>query len=106
MPSVFPSQAIPRKLLKLVNIVKLGTVTVFDMRMHHVLIILILTFIQGHTNHNRKNNKCLIISATIQAMTIEFAVKIVRLKVYLTIAGPTTLTFTQGQQRVSNVTTF
>ena len=32
-----------------VIIMKLGTVTASDMRMHHVLIILTLTFIQGHT---------------------------------------------------------
>ena len=42
--------------------VKLGTVTTSDMVMHHVLIILTLTFIQGHTALNRENKKCLIIS--------------------------------------------
>ena len=31
-----------------VIIIKLGTVTTSDMRMHHMLIILTLTFIQGH----------------------------------------------------------
>ena len=38
-------------------IVKLGTVTASDVRMHHVLIILTLTFIQGHTDQNHENNK-------------------------------------------------
>ena len=77
---VFPSQAIPRKL---VIIVKLGTVTASGMRMHHVLIILILTFVQGHTVLNREYKKCSIISEIVQPMPITFAVKIVRLKVYI-----------------------
>ena len=49
-----PSQVIPRKLE---IIVKLGTVTASGMRMRHVLIILTLTFIQGHAdlNHEDKN---------------------------------------------------
>ena len=34
-----------------VVIIKLGTVTASDMIMHHVLIRLTLTFIQGHTDH-------------------------------------------------------
>ena len=46
------------------------------MLMHHVLIILTLTLIQGrYTALNRGNNKHLIISKTIQAMPIKFAVK-------------------------------
>ena len=52
------------------------------MRMHHMLIILTLAFIQCHTALNHENNKCLLISEAIQAMLIKFAVKIVRLKVY------------------------
>ena len=48
-----------------VTIVKLGKVTASDMRMHHILIILTLTFIQGHTALNHENNTCLIISETI-----------------------------------------
>ena len=36
-----------------VIIVKLGTVTASDTKMHHVLIILTLTFIQGHTDLNQ-----------------------------------------------------
>ena len=32
-----------------VIIIKHGTVTASDMRMHHMLIMLTLTFIQGHT---------------------------------------------------------
>jgi hypothetical protein len=66
-----------------VIIIKLGTVTASDVRMHHVLIILILTFIQGHSDFNHENNKCLIISETMQAMPIKFAVKVVQLKVYI-----------------------
>ena len=56
-------------------------VTATVMRMHHVLIVLTLTLIQGHTdfNHEIENNKCSIISETIQALPIKFAVKIVRL---------------------------
>ena len=64
-----------------VIIIKLGTETASDMLMHHVLIILTLTFIRGHTDLNHENNKCLIILETIQAMPIMFAVKMVRLNV-------------------------
>ena len=49
--------------------------------MHHVLIILTLTFIQGHTDLNRENNKCSIISESVQVIPIMLAVKIVRLTV-------------------------
>ena len=63
--------------------------------MHHVLII--LTFIQGHTDLKHENNKCLIISENVQAM-LKFAVKIGRLKVYTTIASSMTLTFIQGHK--------
>ena len=38
---------------------------------------------QDHTDLNHENNKGLIISETIQAMPIRFAVKIVQLKVYM-----------------------
>ena len=40
-----------------VSICKLGTVTASDLMMHHVLIILTLTFIQGHIYLNHENNK-------------------------------------------------
>ena len=64
-----------------VIIVKLSTVTASDMRlrMHLVLIVLTLTFIQGHIDLNDENNKCLIISESVelQAIPITFAVKIV-----------------------------
>ena len=53
-----------------VTIVKLGMVTTSDMRKHHVIMILSLTFIQGHTDLNHENNKCLIILETIQAMQV------------------------------------
>ena len=75
------------------------------MGMHHVLIILTLSFTQGHTDLNHENNKCLIISETIAAMPIKFAVKIVQLKVFMTIASPMTLTFIPGHKCVSNWTT-
>ena len=81
-----------------VIIVKLGTLTTSEMRMRRMLIILTLTFIQGHTDLNHENNKCLIISETIQAMPITFSVKIVRVSM--------TMSFTQGHKRVSNLTTF
>ena len=43
-----------------VIIVRLGTMAASDMTMHHVLIILTLTFIQGHTDQNHENNKSLL----------------------------------------------
>ena len=89
-----------------VIIINLGTVTASDMRMHQVSVILTLTFIQGHTDRNLENNKCLIISEAIQAMPIKFAAKMVRLKVYMTITNPMTLTFIQDYKCVSNWTTF
>ena len=55
-----------------VFIIKLGTLTVSDMAMHHVLIILTLTVIPGHADLNRENNKCSIISETFQALPIKF----------------------------------
>ena len=63
-----------------------------------MLIILTLNFIQGHTDLNHENNKCLIISETIQAKPIIFAVKIVWIKVYMTIATLMTLTFIQDHK--------
>ena len=45
-------------------IIQLGTATAPDMRIHRVLFILTITFIQGHTDHN-ENNKCSIISETV-----------------------------------------
>ena len=57
------------------------------MIMQHVLIILTLTSIQGHTGRNHEKNKCLIISETILAMPIKYALQIVRLKIYMTIAS-------------------
>ena len=41
-----------------------------------MLIILTLTFIEGHKYLNHENNKGLIISETVQAMPIKFVVKI------------------------------
>ena len=75
--------------------------------MHHVLIIWTLTLIQAHTALNHANNKGLIISEAIQAiMPIKFAVKIVRLKVYLSIASQMTFAFIQDHKRVSNLAAF
>ena len=56
-----------------VIVIKLGMVTASDMRLHHMLII--LTFIQGHTDLSHENNTCCIISETFQAMPIKFVVK-------------------------------
>ena len=68
--------------------------------MHLVFIILTLTFIQGHTDRNRDNNKCF------DYFRNYVAVKIVRLKVCMTIASPMTWTFIQGHKYASNLTTF
>ena len=59
-------------------------VGVSDMRMRHVLIILTLTFIQGHTDLHHESIKCFIISKTIQGMTIKCAVRIDQLRVCMT----------------------
>ena len=45
-----------------VVIVQLGTVTASEVRMHHVFIILTLTFIQCHTDLTHESNNCLVIS--------------------------------------------
>ena len=87
-------------------IIKLGTVTALVTIIHRVFMILTLTFIQGHTDRNHENNKCLIFSETIQALPIKLAAKLVRLKVYMTIANPSTLTFIQDHKCVSNLTSF
>ena len=76
------------------------------MLMRYVFLILTSTFIQGHPALHHENKKCSIISETVQAIPIKFAVKIVRLKVYMTIALPIILTFIQGHKCVSNLTTF
>ena len=80
-----------------VIIIKLDMVAASDMLVHHVLIISTLT-IEGHTALNHENNKCLIISETSQAMCIKFVVKIVQLKVNVTVASLKTLTFIQGHK--------
>ena len=53
--------------------------------MHHVLIVLTLTFIEDHTDLNHENNKCSIILEKVQAMPIKFAVMIVGLKANKTL---------------------
>ena len=66
--------------IEVIIIITLSTVIASDMRMHHFLIILTLTFIQRHTdNIILENNKRSIISETVHAIRITFAVKIVRL---------------------------
>ena len=62
------------------------SLTASDMGMHRVLIILTLTFIQGHTYLNHENNKYSIISETVEAIPIKFAEKIVRLKVNINLS--------------------
>ena len=63
-------------------IVNLVTVTTSDMRVHHVLIIVLtVTFMQGHTDLNHENNTCLIISETVPSNPHHVAVKIVKPKV-------------------------
>ena len=64
-----------------VIVIKLATVTASDMVMQHVLIILTLTVIQGHSDLNRENKQCSILSETVQAIPIKFAVKVARLYV-------------------------
>ena len=51
---------------------------------------------QVHTDFNHENNKCSIISETVQSVPIKFAVKqFIRLTDYIIIfASPMTLTFT------------
>ena len=83
-----------------VIIITLGTVTASVMVMHYVLILLTLTFIQGHTDLNHENHKYLITSETVQAMPINFAVKIVCLKIYVIVFSPMPLLFTQGHNCV------
>ena len=61
--------------------IKFETATASVARIQHVLIILTLTFIQGHTDLDHEINKCSIISETVQAMPIMFAVKIGRFQV-------------------------
>ena len=85
-----------------VMIVNLNMVTASVTGMHHVLTILNLTFIQGHTDLSHGNNKCWISSETIQPMHSKCAVKIVRLKVDMTMASLMTLTFIQGHECVSS----
>ena len=98
-----------------------------DMRMHHMLIILTLTFIQGHTDQNHENNKydyfrkysrnahqiCCDVKIVIVNLVLRRihrsgtnTVKIVQLKVYIAMASLMTFTFIHGHQCISNLTTF
>ena len=63
-----------------------------------------LASILGQTDLNHDNNKCLIISETVQAMPIKFALKITQLKVYMIFTIPMTVTFTQGHKCIANLT--
>ena len=61
-----------------VIIVNLDRVTASGMGIHHVVLTLTRpAYNEGHRDLNHENNKCLIISETIQAMPTTFAVKIV-----------------------------
>ena len=55
-----------------VIIIKHGTVTASGMGMHLMFIIVTLAFFQGHTYLNHDNDKCSIISETVQAIPIKF----------------------------------
>ena len=61
--------------------------------------------LEGHTDRNHENNNGLIISETVQAMPIMFAVKIYRLKVYMIIARPMTLTRLQVRLKLDKFIT-
>ena len=65
-----------------------------------MLIILTCTFIQGHIHLNHEHNECSIVSETVQAVPIKFAVKIVRLKVNIIFSQSDDL----DHNCVSNVT--
>ena len=65
-----------------VIIIKLGMVTASDMLMHHILVVLTLTFIQGHTDVNYEIITVRLFSEVVQAIPITFAVTIVRLMVF------------------------
>ena len=60
------------------------TIKVINMArwLHRVLNILTLTYIQCHTDLYHENNKCQIISETVQAMHTKLYVKRVRPQVY------------------------
>ena len=66
-----------------VLIIKLGKVrvTASNMVLYHMLLILTLTYIHGHTDLNHENNTCLIISETVPSNPHHVAVKIVKPKV-------------------------
>ena len=52
--------------------IKVDTVTAYVTGMHHMFIILTLTFIQVQADLNHEHEKCSIISETVQAMPITF----------------------------------
>ena len=80
-----------------VIIIKLGTVTASDVRMHHVLIILTMTFIPGHTDSIL--NVRLFHNIFKQMPTHQICCA----KVYITCFSPVTLTFDQGHNCVWKV---
>ena len=87
-----------------VIIMQFGTVTASDKIMHQVLMILTLTFIQGHTYVNHESDKCSIISECVKAMPIKFAVKVVQLKVHIFVLSSMTLLFNQRHTCASILT--
>ena len=66
-----------------VIIITLGTVTASDMLMHHNANASRVNYSFKVAHLNQEYDASLIISETIQAMPTRFAVKIVRLKVYI-----------------------
>ena len=99
-----------------VIIIKLGTVTASesDIRMHHVLMILTLTFIQGQRGLNRENNKMFDYFRNLSSNTHQVCpedsltkcllyILIYELKSLLSLM---TLLFTQSHNCISNETNF
>ena len=81
-----------------VSITKLGMVTASDMAIYHVFILLNLTLIQGHIDLNHENHTFWIISDTVQAIHIKFAVNIIRLKRYILFSQPDDLSLRSRSQ--------
>ena len=83
----------------------MATWTAADMRMHHLVIILTLTFIQGHTDHNHENNKCSIISET-ASNAYQVYCEDCLTKGLQSFFSLMTLLFTQGHNCVSDLSNF
>ena len=66
--------------------INFNTVTASVMIMHQLSMCLTLAFIQGHTHLNHGQLQMFDYMKSVQAMPIEFAAKIARLKVYMIFA--------------------